>query len=319
MDLPDFARSHFREPERSRLRIEDLAWSPDGLLLAAVGQDADVIRFWDIDGNASRHRFQEKTDPAARATALDWTPDGLRLAIGGDRPGTNRLFSLENGAYALLDWHEPVTRLAWCSAGRRLAFGGPEGAVMVCYPDEGSAAWHGADVPTGPVCGLAWLAPDWVIAMTEGSLQPRAWDFYGGPRYIDPMPSGTAPTCVIIHPNGNCLTAGGVGGDLLTWDPLNPCHTHRVGAHPGPVRALSWHHSESLLASACDRTLAFWRPGSFDPVHAVPLEGRAHRLAWHPRGEVLALVTHEPDRLTLIDFRPLEIDPRYADGEPPND
>lgn len=322
MDVPDPARRVIRETENGRVRLDDLAWSPDGLLLAGVGADADVVRFWDAEGRYAPHRFRGLIDSPARNTAVAWTAaEAQRIAVGGDAPGTNRIVSLENGDEIHLPWSAAVTRAAWSPDGKRLALGRSDGGVDLCLLDHGPQAVAKLDPLGGPICGLAWTGNALLTVAAEETLAICAWNAPYGPTALETIPVGTAPTCMAVQPGGDCLTVGGVGGDLLMWDPSVPNYRHHlVCAHPGPVRTLAWHPSGRLLASACDDRLLFWKPGAPEPHHVMRLAARGHRLAWHPGGGLLALATHDGYELFLIDFRdrdPPEVDPRYADGSPP--
>src|SRR5262249_56446321 len=67
-------------------RVNAVAFSPDGRLLATTGIDDDAIHLWDVGTGAERARLARPTDPSApQATfegtaALAFSPDGRALA-----------------------------------------------------------------------------------------------------------------------------------------------------------------------------------------------------------------------------------------------
>jgi len=59
--------------------IPDLAWSPDGSLLAGALREGDVV-LWEAVTWKERHRF--RASDTGWLFSLAWSPDGSRLATG---------------------------------------------------------------------------------------------------------------------------------------------------------------------------------------------------------------------------------------------
>ena len=61
-------------------KVNRVAWSPTGKLIATAGQDG-ILRLWSVGGGtslSSAHTFEQD----AEITALAWSPDGDRIAAG---------------------------------------------------------------------------------------------------------------------------------------------------------------------------------------------------------------------------------------------
>jgi WD40 repeat protein len=84
--------------------VRDLAWHPDGALVAAAYDDGTVV-VWDVVRAGRRAEFAE---PDFGATTLCWNPAGQLLALGGS---------------------DNSVRLWWPATGRRASLAGHEGRV----------------------------------------------------------------------------------------------------------------------------------------------------------------------------------------------
>jgi WD40 repeat protein len=121
--------------DSSRPRGEALlAWSADGVRLAAAGGDG-AVTVWDV---VSGKEVVALYGPRVPVSSVAWSPDDRRLAsTGGD--GTLNLWDVASGQEVFTLHYSTVfpgkpTWLAWSPDGRRLALaldGPPEAVVMV--------------------------------------------------------------------------------------------------------------------------------------------------------------------------------------------
>ncbi|MBK8020635.1 MAG: hypothetical protein IPK19_04180 [Chloroflexi bacterium] len=121
--------------------VTELAWSPDGGILASASGDytaeaADSLRLWSTAGDPLADQPQ-----AAHTFSLDWSPDGSLLAAGSsdgrialyDRDGELvREFGSESGAIMSLDWSPSGDRLA---AGRLVSTSDNEAQIWTLDGD----------------------------------------------------------------------------------------------------------------------------------------------------------------------------------------
>ena len=110
--------------------IKDLAWSPDGTLLAmstgGIGSPTSLIPdaenniwVWRPDGTLAGTWF----DPQGRVTRLAWSPDGMLLA-SGDAAGNVILFTKDGTQQETLQTEAGVVfGLDWSPDGQKLAVG----------------------------------------------------------------------------------------------------------------------------------------------------------------------------------------------------
>lgn len=157
------------------LRTQALAFSPNGMLLAAGDRDR-VVRVFEVESGQLKHRL---AGHSGSVTCLAFTPDGKRLVSSGT-DGSLRVWDLSTGKEASrLSGHRgAVTALALGAKGSALLSGGEDHTVRLWRVGSGSQR-RVLRGHTWQVSAVAFLdARTALTAGLDGKL--KRWDLSSG-------------------------------------------------------------------------------------------------------------------------------------------
>lgn len=299
-------------------RVNDLAWSPDGTLLAtANGEDTSGV--WDFRvrlWNVQKHRIQRVCEGATgQVWSVDWSPEGTRLVTtgGGFHFSDNKVrvwnaatCTLENSAETGTIW---TSDSAWSPNGKYIA-AQVGGAIEIWEAGELSKAPR--MLPIGLTEDVVWhpVYP-WLVVELGGNLE--IYDTSGAKIHIlgEPYPQvepvrsfpshlGLVRASAWDH-SGTYLAVG--GGDFMAnnpqntpnyaieiWDITTSTLKQTLVGHEDGITSLSWDPSGRYLASAsADKTVRVWDTTTGKQI--AVLEGHTDivsTVAWSSDGTLLA-------------------------------
>jgi WD40 repeat protein len=307
----------------------DLAWAPDGTILAAASAAGPVSLFAAADGA----RLHDLPGHDHGTNCLAWAPTGVSLATGG-QDGAVKFWDAAAGqhtATAALGsaWVEHV---AWrpqgdsapllaAAAGRRLVFLQPDGALAHTFKDAAKTitalAWDPAGGGVAAACygGITLWDADDFLAQKEfayaNGIHALVWSpdskwLVSGNQ--DPSVHLWIPEKDIeLHMSGyegkvkflsfdqssRWLATSG-GREACIWDCTGDGPEGREPAmlpHEAPVCAVKFQNSHGLLATAsADGVVQLWSPERAKPLRAtVKMPSAATKLAWSPDDTLLAI------------------------------
>lgn len=268
----------------------DLAWSPDGTLLAAAAQSG-VITLHDAATGTVRHTLPGHTDGT---NALAWSPDGSALASGGQdgcvrfwHPGTGAPLaeaSLSSAWVEHLCWvgravpGEPTSTSAsadvqpsafslqhflFAAAGRKLAVLRADGSVAHTFPDAPKTLTALAALPAGAGAD----APPLVAAACFGHVAVwNAHDFTAHKEFS----YGNAIYALVWSPDRRWLVAGCHDNAVHLWAPAEDLELHMSG-YETRLRELSFSTDSRWLATGGGRDACVWDCSGAGPEGREPL------------------------------------------------
>jgi WD40 repeat protein len=226
--------------------IEQLAWSPDGGLLAtAVGRR---VQLWMRDGSLA----VETAPLPATVECLGWSPEGARLAVGG-AGGLTLLGRDGEPVDEALGCEGVVLAVAWSPDRRRVACGTLDRTVYV---------WDVETRTSGLLEGfrrkvreLSWSANGRWLAV-GGGPSPVAYSFIDGEDDVEADAETRlrgherAVSWTAFQPSGPRLASAGEDGLLMIWylPAEAPASVTALGSEIGTA---SWSPDGRRIAVGC--------------------------------------------------------------------
>jgi WD40 repeat protein len=251
----------FGESPTFRLRehaapVKDIAFSPDGKLLASCSADTMILLYRLEAGNAQVATAIQGGRDAVGAIAF--SPDGATLASGG-ADSTIRLWQVATGELtAVLDGHrDEVTALRFAGKGNCLFSAGRDGLIRSWDLNAGNRSVVGRHDDWVRQLALrlgrrelASASRDMTIGLWSlaDRRESRRWSAHAG-----------GADALAFSPDGQLLASGGRDNAIRIWDVDASQELRTLKAHSRPVLALDFNPAGTLLASgAGDNKVMLW-------------------------------------------------------------
>jgi WD40 repeat protein/DNA-binding SARP family transcriptional activator len=276
-------------------RVNNLAFSPDGSLLASASNDGTVRR-WD-PATALRIGPPLKGHNSL-VRAIAYSPDAKTLASGGFDgaiflwdPLTGLLLSdpLMTGS--------AVWSLAYDRTGELLAVGGGDGTITLWNTATLAPAGDVLVTGRGAVHSLHFSPSDQILVAATTDGKTLLWD-PSSREILNELflPSEENVTSLCFNPDGTTLVTGGEEGNIFLWDVSSIISGKgepkilTLTGHEDEVNALAFSPDGGNLASAAaDKTIRQW-----DVLRGTPIgspmnshETNVLSLAFSPDGKTL--------------------------------
>ncbi len=217
--------------------VDDLALAPDGQKFATASWDGQV-RVWERETGEVLHTLPHE---GIYVHAVAWSPDGKWLATGsGDKPHNLKLWDLSDSKQprsGVAAHEDAIVGLRFSDDGRWL---------LTCSYDNTARLWDVQDM-TQPQLMTTLVGHTWWV-----------WSADFEPGFV-PEEGGR-----------NRLVTVGQDGKGILWEITESGSVARPRVeflkHEGPIYAVAWHPTESLIASAgYDRQIHLWNPEEIEP------------------------------------------------------
>ncbi|HTU16436.1 MAG TPA: c-type cytochrome domain-containing protein [Gemmataceae bacterium] len=199
--------------------IHNLAFSPDGKILASCGYDR-LIKLWDV---AARKELRVLKDHSDSVYGIAFSLDGKLLAsAAADR--AVKVWDVATGTrlYTLSEPTDWVYAIAWSPDGRHLAAAGVDRSIRIWQVSaDGGTIVHSVFAHEGPVLQLDYTADGKTLYSLGEDRIVKAWD---AERMVERKVYDHQPETVLrvaVRPDGKQLALGRYDGVLVLLDAVS--------------------------------------------------------------------------------------------------
>ncbi len=196
--------------------IHDLAFSPDGTLLASCSYDR-LIKLWDLRSNKEARALKDHSDAVH---ALAFSPDGQLLAsAAADR--AVKVWDVATGArlYTLSEATDWLYSVAWHPEGKTLAAAGVDRSIRIWEVSRlGGKLIHSAFAHAAPITRLVYGSAGRNLYSLSEDRSCKQWD---SARLVEQKVYEAQPEVVLslaVSPDQKQLALGRYDGKLVLLD-----------------------------------------------------------------------------------------------------
>jgi WD40 repeat protein len=224
-----------RELKAPRYAGTDLAFSPDGKLLAELGDvGVTLIRVWDVAGGTIRHKLEPPpAEEGYWSRHLAFAPDGKTLAASGYRRGYSGAIHFWDPATGRfkgkIEVSDSSTGVLAFSPDSRLIATSTGNSLRVWEVASGKEVAGNEEAHQGTLTRLA-VAANGLVATASDDHTARVWDATTGQQKLKLLHDHWV-RAVAVSPDGTRLVSSSLDDTVRLWDLGNGRQIYRLPGH----------------------------------------------------------------------------------------
>jgi RNA polymerase sigma factor (sigma-70 family) len=245
------------------LSFQQVAYSPDGKMIAATVSDRDgeVTKVWD----AITLEVQQTLADKSQMVHVAFSPDSKLVAICDPSRKSVKLWDPSGGTLErTLDTGAEAWYAAFSPDGKTIVVGGQKAdhSGIVTLWDVKTGKLQHTLYPEKYVNGLAFSPDGKLVASSDGGELVQVWGVEKGDEIVSIKGNKRSPRAITFVAGGKLIAEGGRDGKVRLWDARTGKLNETLAGHTAEVYALALSPDGETLASVSqDKTLRLWPVG----------------------------------------------------------
>lgn len=278
--------------------IGDIAWSPDGRMLATPSSDK-TIRLWDAETGKCLFTLEGHI---GEVNCVAFDPKGHILASGSD-DNTIKLWELASGKLLFtLKGHKKSIRSLVFRSQKELISGSIDGTIKFWNINEGylqKTLLYGTEDSLPEILALSLNSRRKILVGGGNSGVLKLWSLSSGPTLEYTKFSKGFIKTIAFSPGGRNVVFGGSDSQIFLFDVVKYIITRTLEFHTGYITSVGFSSDEKIIAAKSqDDSVSLWKSdtgtllASFSIKSTKKLMGN---LAFHPHLPMIAIVNSDPN------------------------
>lgn len=272
--------------------INNLAWSPDGSMLAAA-HDIPFATIWNVAENATIDRYQIM---GQWVNDVAWSRTNWLATASADlvhEAGAVQIWALSATTHPFLTLQRayPLRTVSWSPDGAYLALAGHHAKVEIWGPQSKPVSRYlDTDADVHGINRVKWSSDSAYLAAAADDGKIYVWETATGKRKT--VYQGHRERVVdIAWASGQYLIASAsVDYTAQVWDALSGRRITTYGGHTGEVHGIDWSPDGAYVVSAgYDSTAQVWHGHTGKHIITYSSSSNLLTVLWSPPGRTIAL------------------------------
>lgn len=281
-------------------KVQSLAWNMDGTILASGSVDTTAM-LWTAHDQDLRPSTQLRGHTEA-IQALCWNPTHPNYVATASTDRSVRIWDTrqrsENSTGDCVATSGENINIAWSPDGRHIAVGNDEDCVTII--DSRKLQVLTQKKYSFQVNEFGWNPSSSHFFMTAfgadaankstGTFEILNFEEDGKLCHQHTVPCHTAACyCIDFDPTGKLVCVGSADANVSVWTLEDLVCVATVERHENPIRALSFNHDGTLIASGSEhKFIDVASSTSGECKYKITTQSLTNALRWHPHSNVLA-------------------------------